>query len=388
MKDTLSGPVSTVEGFFDQIRMRYKWRFNRWKHPRIQTYRGYGTSEELHLKGRVLDDKGITPSADQPRWKNAIDTLRRIESDEIPGASVQLRFEDQVLETQSGEDGFFTFSFPPSKPLPQDRIWHEVTLDLLRPEPDAPEDVRTTARIEVPPSDAEFGVISDLDDTVIRTGATSLFHMMRVVLLNNPHTRAPFEGVGALYKALQKGPDGRGHNPIFYLSSSPWNLYELFQGFFEAHNIPAGPIFLKDYGFAKDKFFNTGHKTHKLSHIDHLMTIYPDLPFVLIGDSGQKDAEIYYEAAQKHGAERIAAIYIRDVTPTRRDRRDEAVEKIAQEVNDSGVPMLLVEDSVTAAEHAAARSLIPEEHVDEVRKDRHREQEEHEEPGLLEKILG
>lgn len=389
LKDIAASAISRVEGFFDRAKLRYKWKYDRWKHLQIQPYRGFGTAECLHLRGRVLDDKNVHDvSADQPIWKNARDTIRRIETDEVPGACIRLRFGDQEMEAEADEDGFFNFQIHPNRALPTDRVWHEVTLDLLRPRPHQMDDVRTTGHILVPPPDAEYGVISDMDDTVIRTGATSLFQMVRIVLLNNAHTRVPFAGIAAFYDALRKGPDRRGHNPLFYLSSSPWNLYELFQSFFEAHHIPVGPIFLKDYGFTEDKLFKTGHHTHKLEHIRLLMETYPRLPFVLVGDSGQRDPEIYREVVREHGAERVRAIYIRDVTPEKRNQRDESVEAIAQEVRSSGVPMVLVSTSVDAARHAARHGIIHEEAVRDVHEDQRHEREVTKAPGVLERMIG
>ena len=70
-------------------------------------------------------------------------------------------------------------------------------------------------------------MISDIDDTIVRTGATSLLMMLRVVLLSNAHTRLPFQGVAAFYGALARGASGQDSNPLFYVSSSPWNLYDV-----------------------------------------------------------------------------------------------------------------------------------------------------------------
>ena len=77
-----------------------------------------------------------------------------------------------------------------------------------------------TGRVLVPPSDAEFGVISDLDDTVIQSDVIRKLRMLVKLALSNAHTRKPFRGVAAFYRALH-----RGRNPFFYVSKSPHNLY-------------------------------------------------------------------------------------------------------------------------------------------------------------------
>ena len=123
-------------------------------------------------------------------------------------------------------------------------------------------------------------------------------------------------------------PARRTRNPIFYVSSSPWNLYDLLDDFLELNAIPAGPIFLRDIGTDTGKFIKTPGHGHKLERARTLIARNPQLRWVLLGDSGQADAELYAEAAQEFG-DRIAAIYIRDVDPdadspldTRRRRLD------------------------------------------------------------------
>src|SRR5690606_668440 len=94
-------------------------------------------------------------------------------------------------------------------------------------------------------------------------------------------------------------PDRAGMHPIFYLSSSPWNLYHLFDDFMEGHDVPVGPILLRDYGFSDEKLFKSSHESHKTLHILQILDAFPDLPFVLVGDSGQRDPEIYQQIVQE-----------------------------------------------------------------------------------------
>jgi phosphatidate phosphatase APP1 len=158
---------------------------------------------------------------------------------------------------------------------------------------------------------------------------------------------------------LQLGQDGRSFNPIFYVSSSPWNIYDVLEDFLDVHGVPAGPLFLKDWSLsALNK-----HRAHKLEVIRTLLRTYPELPFVLIGDSGEEDPEIYRQAVVEHPG-RIEAIFIRDVTS---DERDAEVRRIAAEVEETGTKMVAVPDSATAAEHAASIGLISPDAPDRVR---------------------
>lgn len=382
MFESIRHSVSVVENFFDRIKLGYKWKYDRWDELNITTYRGYGTEEQVHIKGRVLDDKGAeTDARHLSVWKSLTNTIRRVETDEIPGARVRVDFQGHGVEVETDDDGFFDLTIDLERPLEGDGPWYGASVELLKPESPDGERVAADAFVIVPFDDAEFGVISDLDDTVIVTGATSSLRMAKTVLLNSAYTRAPFPGVPAFYRALNLGPDAKGHNPMFYVSSSPWNLYDMFEAFFEERDLPLGPVFLKDFGFTREKFLKSGHGEHKRGRIRKLLRTYPDLPFILVGDSGQEDPEIYRSIVRDH-ADRILAVYIRDVTSPERDRE---VDEIADELEKRGVPMVRVETTIEAAEHAAENGFIPDFAVDDVRSDMKEEQEREE--TWLEKVL-
>jgi phosphatidate phosphatase APP1 len=205
----------------------------------------------------------------------------------------------------------------------------------------------------VPPADAEYGIISDIDDTVVKTTATDLLAMSRITFLNNALTRLPFAGVSEFYKSLQLGRNGKRNNPFFYVSSSPWNLYDLLIDFLDLNDIPEGPLLLRDYGLnANPEIAN--HTSHKLKEIENILLTYPHLNFVLIGDSGQEDPKIYSEIVTAF-PDRILAIYIRDVQVSHREK---IAAEIAKELVKNSVEMIIVDNTVEAAEHAAKIGLI------------------------------
>lgn len=345
--------INGVESFFDGLKLSYKWRFNRFFHLNVVPYRGFGTRKNVWFRGRVLDDRAVTESAHDSVWQNVRTTLKRIETDEIPDATVRVRFYEVEVELQTDGDGFFDAVLEPAS-IDENRVWHEVHVELLRPRLPSCEAVSTTGEIIIPPPGSEFGVISDIDDTVIRSGAYNRLQMGRVVLLNSSHTRTPFPGVAEFYQALHLGADGAGANPIFYVSSSPWNLYNLFDDFMRVHDVPAGPILLRDYGFSEEKLFKPSHESHKTKSICRILDHFSDLQFVLIGDSGQRDPEIYRQIVHER-PDRIRAIFIRDVTPPGRDAE---VRAIAEEIESTGVPMALVDDTAEAIEIARYLELL------------------------------
>ena len=312
--------------------------------PVIAPYRGFGRGNELLLRGRVLGEKAITRArAAESVWRNALNTYRRFQSDELAGVTVRASYRDAVVETVTDAEGHFQVRLQPQV-IDADRIWHEV--NLLLPDRDAKP---ATGQVLVPAPDAAIGVISDIDDTIVVTGATSLRQMVSSVLLQNAATRLPFEGVADFYKLLHGG-----RNPIFYVSSSPWNLYDLLADYMDIHGIPHGPMFLQDYGIDDDTWIHDAHDVHKLREIQTILDYYAPLPFVLVGDSGQHDPEIYLNVIRANPA-RIRLAIIRDVTDT---TRDQAVGKIAEEARTAGAEMVYVQDSAQAQQHARRAGVI------------------------------
>jgi phosphatidate phosphatase APP1 len=338
-----------VEKRFDRLKFQLKQQTG-WLGPiEVLPYRGYGTPEALFMKGRVLEEQGITQSsANDSVGTNLRNMLRRFASAEIPFACIRARFGEHEVETVTDEEGFFDLRFELAASPSTSTAWHPVKVELLWPKENEPVG-QATGSILVPIG-ASFGVISDLDDTVVRSRVTSFFKVVPITLLNNAHTRLPFDGVASFYRALQRGDSGQEFNPIFYVSSSPWNLYDLLEDFLDVHGIPAGPLFLKDWSPTSIQ----DRDKHKLSVIQTLLATYPKLPFILIGDSGEKDPEIYHKVVQEHPGQ-IRAIYIRSVST---EERDTAVRAIAHQVRSQGVEMLLVPDTSTAAEHATQSGFI------------------------------
>ena len=359
LKRTVLLVARIVEERFDELRFSLKRRLGLLDPFEILPYRGHGTGRELFLKGRVLEETGITRSGhDDGLWLNVLNMVRRFASDEVAGARVLASFGDLRVETTTDEEGFFEVRFRLDDPPDGSSRWHPVELELLSPPSPGGGEVRSKGHVLVPRGPG-FGVISDLDDTVVRSSATNLLKMAWIVVRNNAHTRLPFEGVGAFYEALRRGEEGDAFNPIFYVSSSPWNIYDLLEDFLNVHGIPPGPLFLKDWS----PTVLGKHQDYKLGVIRTLLDTYEDLPFILIGDSGEEDPEIYLQVIREYPG-RIKTVYIRDVSP---DVRDAEVRTIAGKARRLGTEMVPVPDTVVAAEHAASAGLIAPDSLDRIR---------------------
>lgn len=350
-KKAIAQVASSVEDQYDMLKLRLRQKLGIGP-VHLLTYLGYGTQTELTLRGRAVADHNVTPATDDDTiWQNLLNMYRRFTTREIPFAQVRARFGDVEQTVQANEEGFFTVRLALDDPLPAGSLWQEVALELV--EYADQEGARATASVLVPPPGAQFGVISDLDDTVLRTDVLDFVKMARNTFLRNARTRLPFAGVAEFYRALQRGTSNT-FNPIFYISNSPWNLYDLLTDFFEMRGIPLGPMFLTDLGLTDEHFFRREPVEHKTEHIATLLDTYPDLSFILIGDSSEADPEIYHQIAVDHPG-RIRAIYIRDVAE---QARDDELAAIAQDVRRAGSEMLLIPDTITAAQHAAEAGFI------------------------------
>ncbi|MDF1656220.1 MAG: DUF2183 domain-containing protein [Verrucomicrobiales bacterium] len=321
----------------------------------IKDYPGFANHSKAFVRARVLKKKELPGStATDSDWRNFINTSRNWFTDEIPHAKVEVRVGDQVQLAEADDEGYIMAEL--DHELNPPALSDAITAHLRLVEPATDQPVVCSSPLQMPGPGAEFGVISDIDDTVFYTGATQLMTMVKNTLLGNVHTRIVFEGVSAYYGALLRGQDGRGKNPFFYVTSSPWNLFDMITQIFELRGIPHGSLFMKDWGVDEGKFLKSGHHTHKASAIEKVLKAYPELSFVLLGDSGQEDPEIYTSVLDKY-SDRIRAIYIRDVSTNERDVR---VIELAAKASEKGVDLLLSDSSIEFAEHSAKLGLISE----------------------------
>lgn len=360
--DSTIGVEKVADELIFNIRRKLKWN----SPVVIMPYRSYGRKDYLYVIGRVLENKLIKPSESaESLMTNLSNMYKRFQSDEVPGVTIELDYHGEKHRVKSDEEGYFKFVFEPEHIPTETALYHLVSLKIIdSPIPYAEETF--IAEVMIPPVDAEFGVISDIDDTVIETSATKILAMAKTVFLNNAHSRLPFPGVSAFYEALMLGKNGKRNNPFFYVSSSPWNTYDLLKEFLDLNKIPEGPLLLRDFGLQENKFFSSGHMGHKTKEITNILETYPDLNFILIGDSGQQDIYIYTEIAIKFPT-RILAIYIRDLD-LKKTGKD-----VLNQVSKAailGIEINLLKDAELAAKHAVEKGFIFTEALEAVEEDK------------------
>lgn len=328
----------------------------------IHSYRGYGTEQSVYLVGRVLRQPGGGSAA--PRGRLLLDIVslaRRFLRWGVSNAEIEARMGEVVCRLRSDRAGWFEVCMRPGRLRRPEELWHPVELRLSR----QPE-VSTTAYVLIPPARARRVVISDIDDTVVHTGVANFFVMAWNLFMRGADSRVAFAGVRGLYQALHAGADQHECNPMLYVSRGPWSIYEVLEQFFQVNQIPVGPVlFLRDWGLSLQYPLPRKAVRHKHALIERMLSIFGNLPFVLIGDSGQRDPETYADLVEQY-RNRIAAVYIRNVT-SNDERRRAAIDALAGLVSGAGSSLLLASDSLAMAEHALERGLIAPEAVEQVR---------------------
>ena len=344
--------------------------FRRSAAPLLIPFVGHGSPQRVELGARAVlgrpearartlpvpDDGVLAPvrAAEQaPARRSRRSVLRtslaRFLTVEVAGAAVTARSDrDGYVDAVVADPGL-----PPG--------WHDVELTIG----DGPT-VHTPVLVVSP--DVRLGLVSDVDDTILETGLTRGLAFLRITLLTEVGDRAPLPGAAALYRALVCR-SGEAGLPVFYLSTSPWNLHEVLQEFIALRGFPFGPLLLTDWGPGRGNLFRIGAREHKLGLIRRILAEHPEMELLLVGDTGQLDPEIYATAAREHPG-RIRAIYVRRTGVLNAGRMAE-VDALAAETTAGGVPMLAVDDSVEIAEHAASLGLLDVAQVEEVRRETH-----------------
>ncbi len=358
--------VRAAEKRYDALKYRLYYALGGPRPIKIEPYHGYGSAEHLYLTGRVREKRGVTPPSDTDNWwDNLVNMYKRLASYEVPHARLLAQSQGVEKEIVADEEGMFEVWIEFPRPIVSDQRWQPVELELVEPLCEwQKETVRATGHVLIPSPKAPYGVISDIDDTIIQSGVGNFLQMAYTMLFGNARTRLPLPGAAAFYRALYAGAGSEARVPIFYVSNSPWNLYDFLVDFFELNDIPGGPVLLlRNWGIYRDELLPTRQREHKIELTRQILDMYPDLSFLLIGDSGEADPEIYHELVHHYG-ERILAVYIRNVDHD--PERAAAIRALADEVLAAGSELILADDSLTMARHAAEHGWIARETLPEI----------------------
>lgn len=320
-------------------------------------FQSYGTANHLYIRGRALEDEDI--DLDKKGIFNLMqNTWKRFETDEIRNAEINIKFHDGTLVSgRTDTEGYYLVdqAIEGLDKLSNNEGW--VQFELSFANRNLKREVllqnRFPGEMLIPSANAKFGVISDIDDTILHTGVVSSLKWK--VILNTMFKRATkrmqLEGASDFYHKLHQGKNENEANPIFYVSHSPWNLYRYLELFLKTNNFPKGPILLRSMSSFRRRKRNN-EKPQKQKEIRNLLKAYPHLPFILIGDSGEKDGDIYQEVSAEFPGQ-IKAIYLRSVNDSRRMKRITDLFSNFKEI-----PFLMVHKTEEAIRHAKEHEFI------------------------------
>jgi phosphatidate phosphatase APP1 len=309
--------------------------------------------------GRVLDNEPLKITQDANIFKTIKTTYKQFDTFEIPEAQIDLSLPGKVqASTKTDDEGYFLFDDIIEEDLAEyadEEGWLNYDVYYKGPLGKKTELLEDPFKGDflIPHNQAEYGVISDIDDTILHTGVTSFLklRLLKNSLLTNAYNRIPLKGAAEFYQKLHKGRNAKLNNPIFYLSNSPWNLYEYLKLFLDHNAFPKGPILLRNFRTPFDGSLKP-EKPHKQKEITNILQTYPNLNFILIGDSGEHDASIYTEIAAQF-PDRILAIYLRSV------KHKKQMNRVLSIIDDfETTPLLMVETSREAVLHAKKHGFI------------------------------
>lgn len=279
------------------------------KVPGVIPYIGYGTTTWIRVLGRVLylppsveyldnpnDEPSMSPLAEQV---SRVRGWRSFTSVHVPHHSVTVLVDGKpvqdVLSDRGGViDHVIQVHLTPG--------WHTISLNIGdRPGADAP--------IFIPDSSITFGIISDVDDTILNTALPRPLVAAWNSFVVDESARTSTPGMPVLYDHLLEKHPG---SPVIYLSTGAWNVAPALTRFLERNLYPTGPLLLTDWGPTTDRWFRSG-KEHKSRELERIAKEFPGIKWLLIGDDGQHDEDLYSTFADKH-PDNVAAVAIRQMS--------------------------------------------------------------------------
>lgn len=251
-----------------------------------------GRPDRVWIAGRVLEERHGTAGP------AAVRNARRLASSNLRGAPVHASLLGRTGHAVSGHDGEFEIEIEaaPDAPFPPGPLRATVTVPGASAE----------AAVLVVPPEAPFLLVSDLDDTVAVTGVTSPGQLLATTFLEDADTQPAVPGMAALYRCLAAPRAGGAAPALAVVSGSPVQLAPRIARFLERNGFPPAALYLRNLGPGT----LSGYKPPVLAR---LARRFPQ-PFVLVGDSGEKDPEVYAGFSAAH-PRRVLATFIRQATP-------------------------------------------------------------------------
>jgi phosphatidate phosphatase APP1 len=271
----------------------------------VAIHHAYGSLKSFTVEGRVFEREGereVRP--DDSRLTNLWRALRALRVEEQKGAPLLVSFGPSSWELSTDDEGYFALRgrTPPGT----EPGWRTVRVQL------AGGAAHATAPLLVVPDGPLVGIISDVDDTVLVSEVQDRSRLLAHTLLENPLQREPVPGAAERYRRLLARNPRPDLAPVIYLTGSPRQLVPGIRVFLERNGFPPGAVVAKKLSDGGgDPLLDQAR--YKLAWIERLLEDLPEVRFVLSGDDGERDPEVYRAVALRH-PERVEAVHIRRVS--------------------------------------------------------------------------
>ncbi|NLT30161.1 MAG: DUF2183 domain-containing protein [Propionibacterium sp.] len=281
-----------LNSFIGSVLRRRGWRES------IIPYTGYGTTDFVRVMARlVLVPPGATyGSANEPLMRRR--GWRNFFTAPVAHAKVSVSVNGTTSHAMVDRNGYLDLRIETGL----EPGWREVSITCRTGSAQAP--------IMVVDPDAEFGLISDIDDTVITTMLPRIWIAAWNTFVAHESARQPVPGMADMYRRLLTDrPDA----PVFYVSTGAWNTAGTLARFLKHEDFPPGPLMLTDWGPTNTGWFRSGQE-HKRTALRQLAIDLPRVQWLLVGDDGQHDPGLYREFAAKF-PDKVVAIALRQLSP-------------------------------------------------------------------------
>lgn len=287
-----------------------------WQH-KIIAYTGYGSAGFMRVLARVI----FTRTPDESAAVDVEATPEELEraDEETRGwrafvaapafdTEVTIRFGEREVTVRTDRAGLVDHTIR-GHGLPAG--WHQVELS-------SPEAVATTAAVHIISTTQRFGIVSDIDDTILTTNLPRPAVAFWNTFVRSEAERVPVAGMATMYREFiadhEVTVDGSpaAEVPVIYVSTGAWNTAPHLTRFIRRHGFPEGPLLLTDWGPTNTGWFRSGPE-HKRAQLRRIARELPHVRWVLVGDTGQKDPVLYREFAEAH-PELVRAIALRQLT--------------------------------------------------------------------------
>ena len=270
----------------------------------IVVYHAYGNNHQVIVQGRMEKKKDFKKVTQDDGWfRNLWRRLRQVEGDEIESATINLSINHESFKTKGDDEGYFEFNIKTKEVLPMG--FQKITLHI--------EGNKNLHETNATIIDTTFliSIISDFDDTIIVSDVTHKIKLGVNTMFKNYKQRTLVPTMLERFKKiLAQNPKGTP-STLFVLSGSPQQLFIPVEEFLDYYHFPKHTLILKKaHGANKDPL--TDQFAYKTQKIERLIKLYPNIQWVMFGDSGEKDYQVYKAIKEKY-PKKVKSYFIRNV---------------------------------------------------------------------------